>query len=304
MPQTIKVPLTVPAKKRAQYRRNFQAATRGTGRLFLFAGDQKVEHLNDDFFGPGLKPENNDPDHFFKIASKAPIGVFASQLGLIARYGADYPQVPYLIKINSKTNLLKAADSDSISSTWTTAAQVARFKRESGLNVVGIGFTVYLGSNFEHEILAEASQAVIEAHQEGLLAVIWMYPRGKNIKNEEDIHLIAGAAGVALCLGADFVKVRYPYNASEETAKAFAEVTGAAGRCGVICVGGGKMAPLDFLKNLEQQRRFAGTRGNAVGRNLHQYPLAEAIRMAKAINAVAIQGKTAAEGYKIFLGKK
>lgn len=298
-----KVPLTVPAAKRAEYRRNLQLATKGTGRLFLFAGDQKVEHLNNDFFGPGLAPENNDPEHFFKIAAKAPIGVFASQLGLIARYGADYPKVPYLVKINAKTNLVHAEDQDSISGTWTSAAQVARFKKESGLNVVGIGYTVYIGSRFEHEILAAAAQAITEAHQHGLLAVIWMYPRGKNVANEEDIHLIAGAAGVALCLGADFVKVRYPYTGQEETAKAFAEVSGAAGRCGVICVGGGKMSPLDFLKNLEQQRRFSGTRGNAIGRNLHQYPVAEAVRMAKAIAAVVINGKSAEEGYKIFLGK-
>lgn len=39
----------------------------------------------------------------------------------------------------------------------------------------------------------------------------WMYHRGKNIK-EEDIDIIAGGAGVAAALGADFVKVKYPLN--------------------------------------------------------------------------------------------
>jgi DhnA family fructose-bisphosphate aldolase class Ia len=37
-----------------------------------------------------------------RIASRAQIGVFATQLGLIARYGMDYPEVLYLVKLNSK----------------------------------------------------------------------------------------------------------------------------------------------------------------------------------------------------------
>ena len=72
----------------------------------LFAGDQKAEHLNDDFFGRGIGPQDNDPEHLFRIASQANIGVFAAQLGLIARFGMDYPNVPYLVKLNSKTNLV------------------------------------------------------------------------------------------------------------------------------------------------------------------------------------------------------
>jgi len=73
----------------------------------LFAGDQKVEHLNDDFYGEEVPEGDADPEHLFKIASQAKIGVFATQLGLIARYGMDYKNVPYLVKVNSKTNLVE-----------------------------------------------------------------------------------------------------------------------------------------------------------------------------------------------------
>jgi len=73
----------------------------------LFAGDQKIEHLNDDFYGPGISPEDNDPEHLFRIASSAEIGCFATQMGLLARYGEDYPRVKYLVKLNSKTNVVK-----------------------------------------------------------------------------------------------------------------------------------------------------------------------------------------------------
>jgi len=47
----IVVPADVPADVRKIYIENYYNATRGTGRLMLFAGDQKVEHLNDDFYG-------------------------------------------------------------------------------------------------------------------------------------------------------------------------------------------------------------------------------------------------------------
>ena len=37
----------------------------------LFAGDQKVEHLNSDFYGEGIHNDDGDPEHLFKIAAGA-----------------------------------------------------------------------------------------------------------------------------------------------------------------------------------------------------------------------------------------
>ena len=59
-------------------------------------------------------------------------------------------------------------------------------------------------------MMAEAGELIAQAHANGLLVVLWIYPRGKAVKAEKDPALIAGAAGVALCLGADFVKVNPP----------------------------------------------------------------------------------------------
>ena len=47
----VKVPLDVPAGMRDVYLANYDLITQGSGRLMLFAGDQKMEHLNDDFYG-------------------------------------------------------------------------------------------------------------------------------------------------------------------------------------------------------------------------------------------------------------
>jgi len=259
----IKVPLDVPPEER------LDMITQGTGRLCLFAGDQKVEHLNDDFYGPGIAEEDADPEHLFRIASRARIGAFASQAGLIMRYGMDYPDVPYIIKLNSKTHLVKRDQRDPLSTLWITVEEVYRLKEQSGLKIAGVGYTIYPGSEFEHIMFHKAAQTVYQAHQRGLVVIIWAYPRGKSVEDEYDPHLIAGACGVAACLGADFVKVNYPRKAEVNIPEAFKEAVLAAGRTGVICAGGHTKDPRDFLEELYQQIHISGARRNATGRNIH-----------------------------------
>lgn len=304
MPKTF-VPADVPAEKQAEYLKNWETATKGTGKLMMFACDQKVEHLNDDFVGPEIPKEVADPKHYFEIAKRSEIGVMAAQAGLIAKYGDLCGDIPLVVKINSKTNLIKREDRDPFSNRWLPMADIVNFKKNSGLNVVGVGYTVYIGSAFESESFGQAARIVHKAHQEGLLAVIWMYARGKSVKNEEDIHLLAGGAGVAVCLGADFVKIAYPYkNPTIETAKKFKEVPTAAGRTGVICIGGSKMSEKKFLQQIHNQIHISGTSGVAIGRNIYQRTLEESIRMANAISAVTLYDHSVEDAYKIFTGKK
>ena len=282
------LPADVPAKKEKEFLKNFKKATGGSGRLMLFAGDQKVEHLNNDFFGKGIPLEDNDPEHLFKIASKAKIGVFATQFGLICRYARDYKDIPYLVKLNSKTNLIPYSDKDPYSKQWLSVKDIVEFKKQSGLKILGVGYTVYLGSEYEHEMLKEAANIVHQAHQNGLLAVLWIYPKGNYVKDEHDGHLIAGAAGVGACLGADFIKLKVPYKNGKLDAKALREVTTAAGRSGVLCEGGSKIDEKEFLKELYEQIHKGGSRGNGTGRNIHQRELKEAIKMANAIYDITV----------------
>lgn len=300
---TIRTPADVPTEQIATYERNYDLITHGTGRLMLFAGDQKIEHLNDDFYGEGVAPEDNDPEHMFRIASRAKIGVFASQLGLIARYGKDYPQVPYLIKMNSKTHLIKTAQAEPISRPLHGVAQVVELKKSSNLNIVGIGYTIYLGSEHETAMLVDAARFIYEAHKHGLLSVIWCYPRGEAVKDETDAHLIAGAAGTVACLGADFVKVNAPKKDGVADPSLLIEATTAAGRTQVVCAGGSSKKAEDFLAELHGQIHIGKTSGNATGRNIHQRPLDEAVRFANAIFAITVEDKTVDEAIRIYRGE-
>jgi fructose-bisphosphate aldolase/6-deoxy-5-ketofructose 1-phosphate synthase len=303
MENEIYIPGDVPNGSINEFVNNYDLVTHGSGRLMLFAGDQKIEHLNDDFYGEGIHEDDNEPEHLFKIADAAEIGLLATQLGLISMYGGDYPEIPYLVKLNSKTHLVKTAQRDPLSPTLVDVEQVAQFKKDSGLEIIGIGYTIYLGSEFEHIMLREAAQAVYKAHQTGLISVLWVYPRGQAVKDEKDPDLIAGATGVAATLGADFVKVNAPKKDGAASADLLIRAVKAAGKTKVICAGGSSTDPKKFLQGLYDQIHIAGVSGNATGRNIHQKSLEEAVRMCNAVSAITIHDKPVEEAVKIYEGK-
>ena len=302
-PDQVRVPADVMPEARETYIENYMKATRGTGRLMLFACDQKVEHLNGDFYGEGIDPSDNDPEHLFQIGSQGVCGVLAGQRGLIAQYAPDYPEINYLVKMNSKTNLVKTAQDDPYSPQLYDLEAVLAM-REAGVNIVGLGYTIYLGSEYESTMMAEAGELIAEAHANGLLVVLWIYPRGKAVADEKAPSLIAGAAGVALCLGADFVKVNPPKATEDKTsAEHLAIASQAAGRTGLVCAGGSKADAKEFLSNLYDQIHVGGAVGNATGRNIHMRALDEAVALTKAISAITLADATVEEALAIFNGE-
>ncbi|MCK5476868.1 MAG: aldolase [Candidatus Aenigmarchaeota archaeon] len=298
--EDIKVPLDVPIEKKETYVENFLKITKSTGRLMLYAGDQKMEHLNDDFFGAGISAQDNDPEHLFRIAKNSTIGVFATQFGLISKYAMDYKEVPYLVKVNSKTHLIKKDISDPYSGQLVEVKDIIDLKKNSGIDILAVGYTLYLGSEYEDKMLSQASRLICDAHKNGLLVVLWIYPRGKSVTDEKDSHLIAGATGVAASLGADFVKVNYPSKPGENTPDVFKEAVISAGRTKVVCAGGSSDNPETFLQRLYDQIHISGAMGNATGRNIHQKSLDEAISMCNAISAITLDNKTVDEAMKIY----
>jgi|SRR5659263_349683 len=304
----VQIPLDVPPGKRDEYLENFNMMTKGTGRLMLFAGDQKVEHLNKDFVGKyelgQIPADDADPEHMFRIASQGTIGVFATQIGMIARYGADYADVAYLVKLNSKTSLVKTATMDPLSNLWLDVDRVVKFKEDSGLRIPVVGYTIYLGSTYEPQMLEQAAKLVNNAHQHGMLTVLWVYPRGKDVADEMDPHLIAGATGVALTLGSDFVKVNYPKAEGQESSEIFKEAVAAAGRTHVVAAGGSSTDATTFLQRLHDQIHVSGAIGNATGRNIHQKPLDEAVRMCDAISAITLADMSVDEAVQVYEGNQ
>lgn len=293
------IPLDVPTDMRETYLNNYKLVTKDSGRLMLFAGDQKMEHLNDDFCGKDIPEDDGDPEHLFRIASKANVGVLAVQLGLLNRYAMDYPDITYLVKMNSKTHLVGVSQKDPSSRQLWTVSQVAEIAENYGLKIPAIGYTIYLGSENEAEMLTEAAELINDAHFHGMVTVLWIYPRGKAVKDEKDPHLIAGAAGAAACLGSDFVKVNAPKKDGKSDAALLQEAVRAAGRTKLVCAGGSTTSEDGFLAELYNQIHVGGASGNATGRNIHQKSLDEAVKFCNAIYAITVENKSLEEALKI-----
>ncbi len=317
---TMHVPADVPAEKKELFTENLKAITRNKDHLFLFAADQKIEHLNEDFHGKGIHPDAAGPQHLFRIAQQGNIGAFATQFGLIERYGMQYPDIDYIVKLNSKTNIIKQRphslfwgtltnianilyNRDPISSKLWSVDDVAALKQTSGLSIRGVGYTIYLGSKYENKMLAEAAQVVHNAHKKGLVAILWIYPRGMHVSSAsgfellgeaagvanalDEAELLAGATGVANALGADVVKVRAPAKAEQlEIAKQ------AAGNTMVVTSGGKQVDKAELLKRIYEQIHNGHINGAAIGRNIFQHSLQDAIKLTQAVSAIVYDNAT------------
>jgi class I fructose-bisphosphate aldolase len=154
-------------------------------------------------------------------------------------------------------------------------------------------------------MMAEAGELIAQAHAAGIIVCLWVYPRGKAVPDEKNAHLLAGAAGTALCLGADFVKVNPPNAEDGKTpAELLHQASMASGRCGLVCAGGSTEDAEAFLTKLWEQIHVGGARGNATGRNIHQRGLGEAVRLTKAISCITLADGSVEESLAIFKGEK
>lgn len=277
------IPADVPKGAQQQFKENYDAITHQTDNLFIFAADQKIEHLNDDFYGEGIDAQANNPQHIFEIAQQGNVGALATQYGLIARYGSQYPHINYVIKLNSKTNLIPTSMQDPLSTQLWSIADVLTLK-DNGLTIRGVGYTLYLGSQYESTMLAQAAQLITQAHHHGLITILWVYPRGKSITKPSE-QLAVDAAGVANALGADFAKLAFERHHDVSLVRIAAQ---AAGNTKIICAGGSKIGIPSLLDDIRNQLEY-GAAGAAIGRNIFQRSRYEATELCKTIAELIYQ---------------
>lgn len=299
-PITPLIPADVPNTHRDIFLAHYNTITHQSSHLFLFAFDQKIEHLDDDFDGNNIDKNTRSLDALFSLAAHTPIGAFATHYGLLTRYGMQYPEIPYIIKLNGKTNLIPTEQHDPFSEQLWSVSDVVTLQKTSKLNICGVGYTIYLGSIYESDMLKQAAQIITQAHQHGLIAILWIYLRGNIIRDETDAQKLAGAAGLAASLGADFVKLKMPHDTSADSLQRIAY---AAGNTGVIYAGGNLESIDTVLLNVHTQLQ-RGARGVAIGRNIFQRPTDEAAACIHAINALVHTNASLSEALNIYTEKK
>jgi len=222
------------------------------GKALFLAYDQGMEHGPTDF-----NDENVDPQKILEIADSGFFTGVIFQKGIAEKYyDPSVFKVPLIVKLNGKTNLIKDQDPYS--------PQVCSIKEALSYGASAVGYTIYIGSEYEAKMIEEFGKIEEEAERAGIPVIAWMYPRGRNVSNENDPQIIAYAARVGLELGADIVKIRY--TGEIETFKWAVE---AAGKTKVVVMGGLKLPEEDFLR-MAKEVLSAGAIGLAVGRNIWQ----------------------------------
>ena len=236
--------------------------------ILLLAYDQGMEHGPADFNG-----RNVDPNYILELGVNAGFDGIILQKGIAEKYYPPYKdKIPLIVKLNGKTRLRKGEP---------LSVQVCSVKEAKDLGACAVGYTVYVGSEYEPGMLREFGRIEQEAEEAGLRMIGWIYPRGKGVKDPTSPETVAYAARVGLELGADLVKINYP-----GSIRALHWAVKAAGKTRVLVSGGNKLPEKDFIR-LSKDIMSAGAAGLAVGRNVWQSR--EPLKIARVLREIVIK---------------
>jgi len=183
----------------------------GSGRMVILPVDQGFEHGPARSFAPN--PAGYDPLYHFQLAIDAGCSAYAAPLGFLEAGAREYAgQIPLILKLNNHDVLLEERDPEQ--------ALTGSVKDALRLGCVGIGYTIYPGSTHRLQMYSQLRELAEEAKANGLVVVVWSYPRGSGLSKEGEtgIDVTAYAAHIAAQLGAHIIKVKLPAAHMEQAA--------------------------------------------------------------------------------------
>ncbi len=278
----------------------------GTGYLSILPVDQGIEHSAAASFAPN--PEYFDPARLCDLAIESGCSAIASTYGTLASVARRYVhRIPMIVKINHN-------DLFRYPNTYDQRMFVSA-RRAADLGAIGIGATIYFGSENSARQIEEVSAAFEEAHRLGMVTILWCYTRNDAFKStEKDYHVAADLTGQAnhlgVTIGADIIKQKQPennggYNAikfGKTNPKVYSELTTDnpidltrwqvvncyAGRIGLINSGGEAKGSDDLASAVRTAviNKRAGGMGLILGRKAFQRPMAEGAALVNAVQDV------------------
>ena len=261
----------------------------GSGKLVILPVDQGYEHGPARSFGPN--PAAYDPHYLFDLALEAGLSAYAAPLGPLEQGSETFAgQLPLILKLNSANSLAASARQDQ--------AVTATVKDALRLGCVGVGFTIYPGSEACYDQMEELRDIIREARAAGLIAVVWSYPRGGKVSKDGEtaLDIVAYAAHMAALMGAHIIKVKPPKTGIDlEAAKSayqkaevpmetlsqrIAHIMQVAfnGKRLVVFSGGEAKGTEGVLEEIRQVRDGGG-HGSIIGRNSFQRPREQALEL-------------------------
>ena len=272
----------------------------GTGKVIILPIDQGFEH------GPGrafaVNPLAYDPTYFYEMAIQGGFSAYAAPLGLLEAGASKYAgQIPLILKMNSGNalNQMGTAPDQAVTSSVQDALR---------LGCIGVGFTVYPGSDAFNDMLEELRDIILEAKACGLIVVVWSYARGHLSKaGEQAIDTIAYGAHMAALMGATLIKVKLPTEhlendlAKKEYLKHNVKIGSLTDRVRhvvdscfngkrLVVFSGGEAKDLHDLYKEAKAILDGGGSGSIMGRNVFQRPKSEALEMLENIIKIFKEG--------------
>ena len=277
----------------------------GTGYVSILPVDQGIEHSAGASFAPN--PAYFDPENIIKLAIEGGCNGVATTLGVLGSVARKYVhKIPFILKFNHNEFISYPNSFDQIT--------FASIDQAFDQGCVGVGATIYFGSEESKRQLQEVSQAFAHAHELGMFTVLWCYLRNSDFKKDGvDYHAAADLTGQANHLGvtieADIIKQKLPennggYNAlkfGKTDKRVYSELTTDhpidltryqvancyMGRMGLINSGGasGENDIQQAVKTAVINKRAGGT-GLISGRKAFQKPMAEGVKILNAIQDV------------------
>ncbi len=278
----------------------------GTGYLSILPVDQGIEHSGAASFAK--EPAYFDPAAIVELAIAADCNAVASTLGVLGAVARRYAhKIPFIVKLNHNELLTYPAKHDQV--------LFASVRQAVDLGAVGVGATIYFGSDQSTRQIQEVGAAFAEAHRLGLYTVLWTYLRNEAFKAPAaDYHLSADLTGQANHLGvtieADIIKQKQPVNNGGYTAIGFGRtdprvytelttnhpidltrwqvVNCYMGRIGLINSGGESAGANDLAEAVRTAviNKRAGGMGLILGRKAFQRPVAEGVEIIHAVQDV------------------
>ncbi|MBK8482842.1 MAG: class I fructose-bisphosphate aldolase [Saprospiraceae bacterium] len=181
---------------------------RGTGYISILPVDQGIEHSAGASFAPN--PMYFDPENIIKLAIEGGCNAVASTFGVLASTSRKYAhKIPYIVKVNHNELLSYPNKADQI--------LFGTVEDAWNMGAVGVGATIYFGSDESTRQIVEIAEIFEHAHQLGMITVLWCYLRNAAFKKEGvDYHNAADLTGQANHLGvtlqADIIKQKLPTN--------------------------------------------------------------------------------------------
>ena len=177
-----------------------------TGYLSIFPVDQGMEHTAAYSFYEN--PIYFDPENILKMAIEGGTNGVATNLGVLGSHAKRYAdRIPFILKLNHSEHLTHPDKVDQLM--FATVEQAAE------LGAVGVGATIYFGSEESHRQIIEVSRKFKRAHELGLFTILWCYPRNPAYKEDETdyasaVDITSQAIHIGVTIEADIVKQKMP----------------------------------------------------------------------------------------------